>query len=237
MLYKPSQATWLNPNIEYLFGEEIIEYDISDAGFSLIKEYSLLTDRKIRELEGLGKGIERHVAIGKLRGENKGFSEALSQKFSEVREKFIIGNGLTDDQIISVKNDAIYTIGRCKKTSAGVVKFRSKNKYSSYVRLSSINNLEIYFSDEGIDIKGMGDSAVNRHRIYLVEFLEKIIGMIERHDENVKRFIIKFADEYKTQKLDMEFYLEFNNRSIDIRPDFNFQNLIVPLILIILKEM
>ena len=41
-IYNPSQTTWLNPNIEYLFGDEIIDYDMKDAGFNLIKQYRLL---------------------------------------------------------------------------------------------------------------------------------------------------------------------------------------------------
>ena len=39
MIYQASKTTWLNPNIEYLFDSEIIEYDMSDAGFSLVKEF------------------------------------------------------------------------------------------------------------------------------------------------------------------------------------------------------
>ena len=42
--YHPSKTTWLNPNIEYLFNEEIIEYDIHDAGFSIIQRVALETD-------------------------------------------------------------------------------------------------------------------------------------------------------------------------------------------------
>ena len=49
-LYNPNRSNWFNPNIQYLFDEEIIEYDIRDAGFSLIRQYKLLSPDKIQEL-------------------------------------------------------------------------------------------------------------------------------------------------------------------------------------------
>ena len=63
MGYNPSKSTWLNPNIEYLFNDDIIEYDIHDAGFSLIQQYQLLPPEKIKELERIPKGIQRHIQV------------------------------------------------------------------------------------------------------------------------------------------------------------------------------
>ena len=51
MSYNPSKTTWFNPDIEYLFNNEIIEYDMKDAGFNIIKQFKLLPDIKIKELE------------------------------------------------------------------------------------------------------------------------------------------------------------------------------------------
>lgn len=236
MGYDPNKSTWLNPNIEYLFNDEIYEYDIQDAGFTLIKQFKLLPDDKIRELELMGKGQERHIAVGKLQRNDKEFTKALMNKFAEIRTIFIGANQLKDDRIISVKKDAIYTIGTCEKIKFGNIIFAEKNKYSSYIRFSEIQNLEIYYSNMGIDIKGMSDRAVNRHRLYLLDFLRKIISMIEKHDPRSKRFIKNFISEYKSTSLDEEYYLEFNNMSKDLNALFNYQNLIIPIVQIILKE-
>lgn len=133
MGYNPSKQLWLNPNIEYLFDDEIIEYDMRDAGFSLVKQYRLLPDETIRELTKLGKGEERHIAIGKLQGADKEFSKALSDKFTEIRKIFIAQNELNDDDIVSVKKDAIFTIGKCSKLRFGSLIFTPKNTYTSYL--------------------------------------------------------------------------------------------------------
>lgn len=235
--YNPSKTTWLNPNIEYLFGDEIIEYDIRDAGFNIVKQYRLLPDTKIRELSMMQKGELRHIAIGKLQRDDKDFSNRLLEKFTEVRAIFLSANNLTDDNIISVKKDAIYTIGPCNRLRFGNIEFAPKNQYSSYVRFPDINNLEVYYSSEKIDIKGMGDHAVNRHRLYMFDFIRSIIDMIENNDIRVKRKIMRFISDYKSQELDEEFYVEFNNMSREINPLFNYKNIILPLVQIILKEM
>lgn len=236
MGYNPSKSTWLNPNIEYLFNDDIIEYDIHDAGFSLIQQYQLLPPEKIKELERIPRGIQRHIQVGVLQRDDKEFSKRLTEKFTEVRALFMMMNQLKDDSIISVKKDAIYTIGKVKRTTFGKVKFMEKNHYSSYIRFPDINNLELYYGENGIDVKGMGDAAVNRHRLYMLEFLRKTIKSIEEQDSSVKRKFMRFFNQYKFDELDEEFYIEFNNVSRDQNKLFNYANLLIPLLKIIMRE-
>ena len=236
-MYDYKKSTWLNPNIEYLFNADIIEYDMKDGGFSLIKQFNLLPQEKIKELERIDKGIMRHIEVGKLQRENKEFSKALNDKFAEVRRIFIASNELTDNDIISVKKDAIFTTKPCKRVNFGKVHFADKNHYTSYIRFPNINNIEIYYGDNGIDIKGMGDIAVNTHRLYLIEFLKKTIDMIENKDPRVKRYICKFISDYKFNNLGSEtYYLEFNNKSRDFNALFNYKNLLIPIVQIVQRE-
>lgn len=235
--YNPNKTTWLNPNIEYLFDDEIIEYDMKDAGFSLIKQYRLLPDSKIKELEILEKGFERHRAIGLLQRYDKMFSNSLLSKFAEMRANFISANNISNNDILSVKKDAIFTLKRCHKTKFDSILFSEKNIYSSYIRFTEITNLEIYYSSNKVSIKGMSDSAVNRHRLYMLDFIKSVISMIELKDGRVKRYINNFVKKYKTGNIDEVFYLEFNNKSKDFNIVFNYKNIIIPLTKIVLKEM
>lgn len=236
MSYNPSKTNWKNPNINYLFNEEIIEYDIRDAGFSLIKEYKLLPPDIIYELEKLGKGEERHIAIGKIQKDNKQLVTDLNNKFAEIRSIFININKLTDNDIISVKKDAIYTIGSCRRVNFGLIHFIPKNRYTSYIRFPEIQNLELYYSDTQLDIKGMGDNAVNSHRLYMLDFLRQVIQLIENHDSKAKRFMMNFINQYKRHEIEDEYYLEFNNLSKELNPIFNYKNILIPLCQIIMKE-
>lgn len=235
-MYDPAKQMWLNPNIEYLFDNEIIEYDMSDAGFSLIKQYRLLPDSKIQELIKLGKGKERHIAVGKLQGQDPVFSKALSDKFAEIRTIFIASNKITDNDIISVKKDAIFTIGRCEKTKFGSLIFNPKNVYSSYVRFPDIRDLEIYYGTDQIDIKGMSDEVVNRHRLYMMDFISNMIHMLEIKDRRIRKYLNQFISDYKSKELDDGYYLEFNNISKKIDPLFNYRNIIIRFLQITIKE-
>ena len=236
-MYDYRKSTWLNPNIEYLINTEITEYDMSDAGFNLIKQFRLLPSDKIQELERMGKGIERHIAVGKLQRDDKQFSEALLNKFAEARKIFIETNNLTDNDIVSVKKDAIFSTKYCRRTVFGGVHFNSKNKYSSYVRFQNIHNLEVYYNSYTIDIKGMNDIAVNSHRLYMYQFIRKTIGMLEDGNPRVKRYIIDFISRYKFHELDSDtYYLEFNNMSRKYDALFNYQNVLIPMLQIVRKE-
>ena len=236
MAYNYNQTTWMNPNIQYLFDEDITEFDIKDAGYSLIQEFHLLPDEEIQRLSKLEKGITRHIEVGKLQRDNPEFSNKLSTAFAEARKFFIEMNGINDDDIVSVKKDAIFIIGPAKHLKFGKIQFVPKNKYSSYIRFPHIHNIEIYYNSDHIDFKQINDHCIDRHRIYMVEFLKKYISKMENRDPSIKRFMIKFIMDYKSLQLDEEYYLEFNNKSAEINPLFNYKEILIPLLSIINKE-
>ena len=60
--------------------------------------------------------------------------------------------------------------------------------------------------------------------------------MIEGKDRQTRRFLMRFIDQYKARELDEGYYLEFNNLSRDINPVFNYQNVLIPLVQIVMKE-
>lgn len=236
MGYSPHKSQYFNPNIEYVFNRDLTEYDMRDAGYAIIKHYGLLDANTIKELSALDK-MERTIAIGKLRGKDKDLSKLLTDKFAEMRSLFVSANRLSDSNIISVKNDAIYTIGECSKLKFGQVEFVPKNKYSSYIRFTDNMNIEVYYSSGGLDVKGIGEVGLNRHRLYTLAFLSKVIYYLESKNPSLKRYLRTFIDEYKGMKLDDEYYIEFNNMSSMYNPIYNYQKMLIPLIQISLREM
>ena len=236
-MYDYTKDIYYNVNIEYLIDDEIIEYDMSDAGFSLIKQFRLLPMEKINELEKIPKGRDRHIQVGIIQRDDKVFSERLKECFARMREAFITSNKLLDNDIIAVKKDAIFTSKICNKLKFDNIQFNAKSTYSSYIRFPELNNLEIYYNNNEVDIKGMGEIAFRKHRIYMIEFIIKIIKLLESRDNKVKREIIAFVDEYGAGKLAQEYYLEFNSKSSTINPIYNYLHIIIPLISIIDKEM
>jgi hypothetical protein len=231
-MYSPEKSSWLNPNIDYVLNSKIVEYDIESAGINLIIKHSLLPIDLIRKLKDLPK-IEQNIAIGKLQRDIDGFSKNLLDAFTSARSDFITANKLNDSNIIAVKKDAIFTIGDCQVQRFKGFNFRPKNEYSSFIKLK---NIELYYSDTLIDTKGIGDLALSKHRLYLLDWIREIISKLEIKDPSVRRDIRKFIDKYKAMELDDGYYLEFTNRSASINELYNLQNVIVPLVQITIRE-
>ena len=204
---------YINENNPYLFNTDIFEYDMKDAGFSLIKEYKLLDKTTIDKLSNQDKDI-RKVSIGKLQRNNKDLVNGLKMAFVEARRLFFEANKLDNNDIISIKKDAIFTSKLCKFQKFGeYINFRPKNSYTSYIYLG--RNLEFYYNSGKIDIKGLSDENYEKHKDYLINFISRYIKSIESGDNISSVKLIKnFIDQYKWKELDIGYYRTFDNKSV-----------------------
>ena len=203
---------WINPSISYTFNRNITEYDMREAGFSLVREYSLLPKKTIKDLESLNKE-DRHVKIGKMQRDVEGFSKALQEAFAETRRLFFELNHIKEEDIISIKKDAIFLTKRCKfQTIGDYVIFRPKNTYTSYIHLDKM--LEIYYGPGHTDVKGLGKKNTEKHTDYMTSMISTFcLKMEEERPRNVLRYLRRFCDHYKKRELELGYYRTFNSRS------------------------
>lgn len=203
---------YLNKDIEYLINQEITEYDIKSAGFNLIKKYKLLDQKKIQHLESLDKK-RRQITIGLYQKDNKEFKESLNEKFVEIRKMFFEANDIKDDEVLSIKKDAIVTLKKCFNTTFDNIEFVDKNVYSSYFY---INKFEFYVNDKRLDLKGISDEKLKLHEPYMIDFLYKIFRLLEMNTN--KKYIIdnlrEFISFYKDKRLHIGYYRELNKDSL-----------------------
>jgi hypothetical protein len=204
---------FINKNLPFLFNNEIIEYDMKDAGFSLTKEYKLLPQETIDKLEKYRKQ-QRTIEIGKIQRKNKTYTEQLKQAFQNARELFFLSNGLEKPDIISVKKDAIFTRKRCANQQFGeFINFRPKNYYTSYINFG--NNIEFYYNPYQLDIKGMNDENVKLHEDYLIKFIKGFINRMEtRTIRSAFEYYRHFLTKYKWKELELGYYRTFDHRSV-----------------------
>jgi len=204
---------FINLNIPYIFNREIIEYDLKEAGFSICREFKLLDNEKIDTLNKLDKEA-RHRRIGIYQRDDKEFKENLKEGFSRARELFIKENNITQNDIISIKKDALFICKKCEYQKIGkYLNFRPKNTYSSYIRLTK--NLELYYSKESLDIKGIGDDKLSYHENYIISFLKTYFNKMESEDrQSVLKYVRRYIDKYKNKELGAGYYRTFDNRSI-----------------------
>lgn len=203
----------INENNPYLFNTDIFEYDMKDAGFSLIKEFKLLDKSIIDKLSTQDKET-RKVNIGKLQKDNKELVKNLGNAFKEARRLFFEANQLENNDIISIKKDAIFTCKLCKFQEFGkYINFRPKNSYTSYINLG--NRLEFYYNSNQLDIKGLSNENYEKHKDYLIKFISQFIKSVEIGNNIATiKMLKKFIDSYKWKELDIEYYRTFDNKSV-----------------------
>ena len=192
---------------DYIISKRIIEYDIKSANVNLCRYYKLLPEEELNKIENMDKH-NRVVYVGKLQ-KDKDFANKLSKAFKDIRKQFFISNGIVDSDILSIKKDAIFVVGkRCRNTNFGNITFVEKNVYSSYHKL---NGLEFYYSgrEDRLDIKGIDDNSLYLYQKF-INILKRLFRYLERgQKEEFVRFVKDFSQNYKEKKLSYEYYKEF----------------------------
>ena len=203
---------WTNPNIMYSFNTIINEYDIRQAGYSIIKEFGQLDQQRIAKLERLSKD-GRHKQIGVWLRDDREFAKRHKEGFKEARRQFFTNNSLDEDNIVAIKKDAIFVRGDVEHTQVGTfIDFRKKNRYTSYIQLP--NKVELYYYDGTIDVKGISSENVESHIGGILDFLKIMFKKIETDTQEVQiRVLMRYINDYKERKLPVNFYREFSSSS------------------------
>lgn len=245
-LYK--RDTYLNKDIPFIYGTNIYEYDMHHAGISICKYFDLLPEEEIERIENKSKNKKQiAVTLGKLQRKNSEFKKKLAEGFVNAREIFFRENNLQDEDILSIKKDAIFTFRTCDKCIFGPLEFSQKNHYTSFVH---IVQYELYYSYDKLDVKGIDDKILYQYKDYMMEFISKVFYKMENETkEDTLRYIRVFSDRYKRLELEPEYYRSFdregsfkskdgehvyNMATPELLPEidisFNYMNVILPLL-------
>ena len=202
---------YLNPYIEYLFNKKITEYDMSDAGLNLSYYYKLLPVEILDEIKALPKK-EHAIKLGLIQRNNEVYKNDLAKAFVDMRRKLFEENHIKEDSVLSIKKDAVFMLESLNITQFDNVVFKEKNTYTSYIRLR--DKYELYYNGETIDVKGISDANVEKHRNGFLKIMERFFYIAEtQNPESLLLYLVSVYDQYKWRKLDIDYYREFNPMS------------------------
>lgn len=211
-----------NPQIPYIFSNYIREYDISKANISILFEYGAI-DREVYERLKNSPREVRQKEIGLMEKYNPEIYKIISAGIIESKKKLFTLNNIQDYDILTIKNDAVFIVGKyLTETKVGeYIEFCLKNTYTSFVNLSTRKNpIELYYMHdrinniEKLDIKGLGKNQY-LHEHYLTDFICYIIQLM--NDGYVEMAISVFNNFYKefiSLKLETGYYREYNSESM-----------------------
>lgn len=200
------KALWYNPNIEYMFHDNIVEYDMTSADVSICEQYKLLSQEKINQLKLMPKE-QRNRTVGCIRRDDQELSKKLQQGILEMRQEFITANKLSEENILSLHTDAVIFYSKKKiKTDFESVQFRLDKSYTGYIRYQKI---EMFYNNGLLDIKPK--NILSQHRLGLCPHIMKICDRIENYDPIIIKEISQFQTLYLQQKFPEYYYIPFGN--------------------------
>lgn len=199
-----------------LIVNKIFEYDIRSANTSALRNRNLMKPSTLDELEQLPKH-DREVRIGKMIVKDKSLKDVIASEIRLARMFLFRENDIHDDEVIGIKNDAVYVVGRrLKHLQFGHMRFVEKHAFAAYLWME---NLEIYYDRKNrtVDIKGIKDSVLADpdHQNGMLTFLAQVMEYLsmDRRDA-LRKYLIEFSNDYKSKKLPICFYKEMNGFNI-----------------------
>lgn len=223
MIDVEQKSNWTRNDIDYLKNVTITEYDLRSGGFSVIKEYKLLDQKYIDEISKLEKEQQK-ITIGKLQIKIPDLSKKMVEGFGKARKEFVTKNNVSEDNILSIKKDALFLINCFNITGklSDNLEFREKNSYSSYIRL---NNKEFYYSSSAndLDVKGLGDKERELQQLFLLKNIKIFLKQAEKISKyELYKSLKDFRSKYLNRKLPVETYRNLDSGTF-IMLDSNFE--------------
>lgn len=199
---------WMNPNIQFVFRKNIVEYDMQSASLSVSRRFHLLDDAVIDTYERMTKD-KRTKAIGLIQRDDKVFSENMINGVLQTRKEFLEMNHLNDSNIISLHSDAIIFIQTDNVIDhIETVPFIRKNTWTGYIRYQK---LEMFYSDGIVEYKGIPKQMLQQHTLGICQHIRTIFDKLDQCDESIYPYLTKFQKKYLQDKLPEYYYIPFGN--------------------------
>ena len=202
------KTLWMNPDMEYVIRQNIVEYDMQQASLNVARRFHLLPDEKIDILERMPKE-KRTKEVGLMQRDDKALSDNIINGILQTRKEFIESNQLNDESIITLHSDALMFIQRhIIKDNINGVPFIHKHSWSSYIRYGRV---EMFYTDNTIDYKGIPKQMLQQHTLGINQYLLTIFQLLEDDDQKIFEYIRRFQRMYLQDKLPEYYYIPFGN--------------------------
>ncbi len=240
-----------NKNNPLILNSEIVEWDIKSGNTSIMKYYNLLPDKDIDKLANLSKE-KRVIKVGIMQ-KDPDFASKLERGFNDAVNLFIELNKIPEDNIISIKRDAIFVKNYSIKYNSldNIVNFVAKNKYKHFLLIPQYE----FYIGKSFDVKGLPDDKIKLHDNGMNRFIRDITT-IGNNGYSVNKYLKEYLQAYKNKDLILDHYREYNSDSQyrlmieeystiideiteddlnDLDISFNYKNIVLPLTKLFLK--
>lgn len=204
--------------ISYLVNTPIYELDLSKANINVLYEAGVINDELYNFLYSAERDIRQRY-IGNLERSNHEITKIKQAGIIEAKRKLFTDNNLQPYEILSIRNDAVFVIGRVPTIRQwGRLEFKVKSSYTGFYSLP-LNNLEFlyYYSSvteqEILDVKGVS-KTLHYHTEFFYQFLKDLFYTIQVDGIAIAMRLMKgFYEQYVKRELPTGYYRTFDPTS------------------------
>lgn len=208
------------PPINFSINAFIYEYDLSKANISALRNENVIDDETYDRLYHADR-MQRQIEIGLMEKNNKEITKLKKKGIQNAKRQLFASNQIQDWEVLSIKNDAVFIIGReLPYMSFGkYYNFVKKNTYTVFLKLMDI---EIYYFDTmvndglqvSIDIKGINDELIPLHEHGMISLIIDVCSSIQRERPDITlRKLSEVYEKYIKRELPIDYYRELNYMS------------------------
>lgn len=206
---------FLNKDIKYIKDSIITEYDMQNAGLSILLHEGLITQKNYDKLMNNYDKHDRDVVVGKFLKNHPKISKELMEGFVSARKEFFEVNEIDDMDVLSIKKDAIFLVNRSvNQTKINEdYNFRVKNQYNCYM---NIRGKEFYYSTDTdeLTVKGISTEIISNQENYLLQFIKDCLRLdLTNQKDRLFEKLLVFKNDFLTFNLDKEFYRDITTNS------------------------
>lgn len=207
--------------IRYLINTYIREYDLSKANINSLFYMGRITQEEHDAYLVMDKQ-EREKRIGLWIRNDRSVYKDIQSGIIEAKRRLVHLNGIEDIDVVSVKNDAMFIVGKeLTQTDFPPFHFAVKNVYTIFLQLA---DLEVYYGDSvdpvtgsvntNIDIKGISDENLLLHQGGMLDLICDACYRLQREDtRDTMKWISEMYQAYVERRLPKEYYRSFDSSS------------------------
>lgn len=236
-----------NAPIEYLFDVHIVEYDISKANISILRDADRISQEEYDYLFQADRST-RQVEIGLKIRRDKSLQEVLNIGLENARRALSDRLNVEDQNVLHIIKDAMFLIfpmGTATPMEIQIsdhVRFTVRGIYSNYLRLNRLVHVYHTYNImtgmiDSFRIRGIGEEMQAKHRDYFTSMIIDILnarqanGFKAAYDVCHKHYMalvnrtcnVECAREFNAQSL---FSLKFESQFSSFKADYLSENTI-----------
>jgi len=199
---------YLDKDIVYL-KNKITEYDMQNAGINILYHNGVFTKEQYDNLNRMSK-LEKNIVVGKFLKNNPDISEALMDEFIKIRYDLFLLNDLHDEDVLSIKKDAIFIVDKSLKHLElnENYRFTKKNSYEGYI---NVIGKEFYYKNltDGFDIKGISKRVKEVQNGFMFKRMAEILSLDMNGNKDLAfEKLIQLKLEFLNFELPKQFYYD-----------------------------